>query len=288
MDELDLLREFRSQTDMSDTCGAERAHGRLLAEIDARPGRRRLALRKPAAAALIASPAIAALAVLAFAGSLGGNATSLAAAAILHRADDALSGPVNEILHTKVVGGGFGAESWQLTSAPYSFLGTKGPLNGAAGEGADNGGTSSFYDPSSNTIYQAPSGPANTSGGAPARTPARRRGDPISMVRAELHNGGAQMLGSTTTDGVPTYEIRFASKGGFGRDSLIAYVDRQTYRPVLLSDPQSNGTVVQLRVVTFEYLPATPANMQLLSLTARHPGARVVVQGSSKPLPGGK
>jgi hypothetical protein len=36
---------------------------------------------------------------------------------------------------------------------------------------------------------------------------------------------------------------------------------------------------VQLRVVVLEYLPATPANMRLLSLTARHPDATVVSGG---------
>jgi hypothetical protein len=39
--------------------------------------------------------------------------------------------------------------------------------------------------------------------------------------------------------------------------------------------------VVQLRVVALEYLPATPANMRLLSLTALHPDAKVVSGGSA-------
>jgi hypothetical protein len=153
----------------------------------------------------------------------------------------------------------------------------KGPVGGHPGEEASTATSSSFYDPSTNTIQTATGNPPSLSA------------DPISAVRAALHDGRAQLMGSTVTDGVPTYKIRFRGKGGgFGSDSLVAYVDQHTYRPLLLSDPQRNGTTVQLRVVTFEYLPATPANLRLLSLTARHPGARVVAVASSESPAGSK
>jgi len=89
-------------------------------------------------------------------------------------------------------------------------------------------------------------------------------------------------------EGVATFKIQFADKNGFSSQSLVAYVDQHTYRPVLLSDPQRNGGIVQLQVVTFEYLPATPANLQSLSLTARHPRAQVVTDPASakSPAPG--
>jgi hypothetical protein len=273
VDDLELLTGFRSHVDAPSAERSELAHARLMAEID-RPGGPRRPLRRPAALALIAAPATAAIVVLALAGSLGGSGTigtSLADAAIIHRADAALSPPPNEILHTRLVGDGFFAESWQLTSSPYSFVGIKGPLGRQQPEQADNGVASSYFDPRTNTIYEAPDRQPQT------------WGDPIATVREELHTGRAQMVGRATTDGIPTYEIRFATKNGFGPDSVIAYVDQRTYRPVLLSDPQRDGTIVQLQVVAFEYLPTTRANLRLLSLPARHPGARVVELQSSKP-----
>jgi hypothetical protein len=36
-------------------------------------------------------------------------------------------------------------------------------------------------------------------------------------------------------------------------------------------------------VVAFEYLPATPTNQSLLSLTARYPNARVVSEPTANP-----
>jgi hypothetical protein len=179
------------------------------------------------------------------------------------------------ILHSKLVGDGVGAESWQLTSPPYSYVGMKGPLPLQVEQAAD-GSSSSFFDPSTDTIHLI-------AGGGPVSF-----ADPLATVRDELRSGRAQVLGTATTDGIPTYEIRFADKHGFGPESLVAFVDRRTYRPVLLIDPQRNGTVVRLRVVTLEYVSATPQNRRLLSLADRHPGARVVVDQSSKLSAGSK
>jgi hypothetical protein len=277
MDDLELLNEFRSQVTAPSAETTGRARAMLSAEIQAGPHRSRPLLRRPAALALIATPATAALVALVFAGSLGGSEPSLAAAAIIHRADQALSMRPNMILHAKVVGDGFGAETWQLTSPPYTAMGMKGPL-GHEMESASTRATASFYDPTTNTIHES----ATTKQGSGSFD------DPLATVRADLADGSARLLGSTVTDGTPTYEIEFADKSGFGSGSLIAYVDRRTYRPVLLSDPQRTGGVVQLKVVTFDYLPATPTNLRLLSLTARHPGARVVIDHSSHASPAAK
>jgi hypothetical protein len=280
MDDLDLLRRFRSDLNSPAADRAARARRALLDVIDAGPGRRRVRLplpleARPGVVALIGAPAAAAVAALVLVGTAGEGGPSVADAAIIHRADAALSPPPNEILHTKLVGDGVGAESWQLTSPPYTAVGMKGPL-GQQQEQASDSTTSSVYDPASNTIQQhADSAPVAFD-------------DPLSQVRQELHNGRAQVLGSTTTGGVPTYKIRFATKDGFSSDSLVAYVDKRTYRPILLSDPQRNGTIVELHVVALEYLPRTAANLRLLSLTARHPGARVVVESASKAAGRGK
>ena len=125
-----------------------------------------------------------------------------------------------------------------------------------------------WWDPATNTIHEQ----------ATTKQP-KSVEDPLAEVRAELRAGNARVVGSTTVDGKDTYKIQFEDKNGYDSQSLIAYVDKDTYRPILLSDPQGNGSVVQLRVVALEYLPATPANMRLLSLTALHPDATVVSGG---------
>jgi hypothetical protein len=231
-----------------------------------------------AAPAIAAAAIAAAAAVLLLAAPFGGNGPSTADAAIIRHAHEALSPPPNEILHTKEVGDGFFAEWWQLTSPPYTFLLAKGRVGSASPEGAGDATSSLFYDPATNTIHQM-------SGGGTTSV-----GDPVAQVREMLDEGRARVLGTAKVGGVETYKIQFAEKDeGFTSQSLVAYVDQHTYRPVLLSDPQSNGTVVTLRVVTLEYLPATAANLQSLSLTARHPGAQIVTDpASAKSAPGAK
>jgi len=275
MNDLKLIRHFRSDVETPDSERVAAARRVLEAEFGAparRPPRRRV--RRPAVLATsLAAPVVAAGVVLLVAGVFNTNGLSTADAAIIRHADDALSAPPNEILHTKEIGDGFMAEWWQLTSPPYTFVGVKGPVGAASPEQAGNATNSSYYDPSTNTIHEM-SGGGTTS-----------FGDPVAQVHQMLDEGRARVLGSAQVDGVDTYKIQFAEKDdGFTSLSLVAYVDRHTYRPVLLSDPQRDGSVVTLRVVTLEYLPATAANLQSLSLTARHPGARVVTDPTSSKL----
>jgi hypothetical protein len=277
VNDLDLIRSFRSHVDPPDAERVAAARAAVLARYDdaLRQPRRRPARLRPALAALLTVPAIAAIAVVLIAGVFGGSGTPTAGAAIIRHADAALSPPPHEILHTKVAGDGFVAEWWQLTSPPYSFLGDKGPV-GAAPEMAGDGTTTSFYDPATNTIH------------VQSNAPQSAFDDPLAQVRQALRDGNARVLGDAVVNGAATYKIQFADKNGFSSQSLIAYVDQRTYRPVLLSDPQRDGTVVHLRVVTLEYLPATSANLQSLSLTARHPTASVVIDPPGKSVAGGK
>ena len=275
MNDLDLIRRFRSDVPPPDAHRIGRARERLTAVASDRPERRRvpMVLRgRSSLVALVAGPLVAVVVLLVIAGAASETGSGIADAAIIHRADAALAAPPNMILHAVVAGDGVGAESWQLTSPPYSFVAMKGSL-GHEQEQADNGTTSSVYDPSTNTIDEH-------TGGAPITFD-----DPLAQVRQALHDGRARVLGSATIDGHSTYKIQFTDKSGFTDQSLIAYVDKGTYRPILLSDPQRDGTTVQLRVLVLEYLPRTPANERLLSLTDRHPRARVVIDSTSKPQP---
>lgn len=279
MNDLELIRHFRSDVEPPDAERVATARAALQAHFDDVPLRRRrrfVVRKRRALAASLAAAALAAAAALLVAAPFGGSGPSTADAAIIRHADAALSPPSHEILHTKVAGDGFVAEWWQLTSPPYSFLGQKGPV-GAVPTQAGDGTTNSYYDPASNAIHEMPSAAAPTFS------------DPLSQVRQALDDGRARVLGNAETDGVATYEIQFADKDGFNSQGLVAYVDRRTYRPVLLSDPQRNGTIVHLRVITLEYLPASAANLRSLSLTARYPTARVVTDSQpGKTPPAGK
>ncbi len=273
MNDLELIERFRANVESPDSDRTAAARRRLEAEY-ASPSVWRARRRRRS---LVAVPAAAATALLAAAtvvlvgGAPGGRGPTVAEAAIIGHADAALTPPPNDIVHTKVEGDGFASETWQLTSAPYSFLGYKGPIGSATPEESVNAATASWYDPATHTIHQSPI----------AKSP-QGFDDPIAQVHQALQNGDARVLGTAHVDGMNTYRIQFAEKGRFGSGSLVAYVDQSTYRPVRLDDPQRNGAVVHLRVVTIEFLPATSANLQLLSLTARHPRAQVVSDGSSQ------
>jgi hypothetical protein len=276
MTDLELIKDFRAGMAPPDDVGRSTARARLLAEMrsstdtnEPAPMRRTRMARRPRWVALPLG--LAAVAVVATAGIVlfgNGPATSTADAAVIHRAAAALAAPANEIFHYKLQGDGFVAESWQLTSAPYSFLVGKGPI-GSVGYVSDDGTTVAHYDPTSNTISQSPS--------IKPPTP----DDPLSEIKQELQNGQARVLGTSTLNGTPTYEIQLANNNGFDAQSMIAYVDENTYRPIELADPQKNGTIVNLDVVAFEYLPATQTNQNLLNLTARYPSAQVVADNST-------
>jgi hypothetical protein len=208
----------------------------------------------------------AAVAIVLAGGGVSGSGTATADAAIIHHASAAFAAPPNEIFHSKLQGDGFVAESWQLTSAPYSYLQGKGPI-GAAPYASNDGTTTAYYDPTTNTIHQTRS-TKSTKPTAPD--------NPLAEIRHEVHDGRARVLTTATVDGTATYEIQLADKDGFDAQSLIVYVDRGSYRPIEIADPQRNGTTVRLQVVAFEYLPTTFTNLRLLSLTARYPSAQVV------------
>ena len=289
MNDLELIRGFRDGVSAPDGERAAAARARLMAEVRVRTdaeiapatrrrdrgdralhGRRRVVLRLglPAAAVVAAAAAIVFF-------SNGGGATSTADAAIIRHAAAALAAPPNEIFHYELQGDGFVAESWQLTSAPYSLLAGKGPP-GSLSYASHDGTTVAHYDPATNTIDQSPS----------IKPPAPA--DPLSEIRQGLQDGQARVLGTATIDGTATYEVQLADNNGFDAQSLIAYVDQSSYRPIEIADPQNDGTIVQLRVVAFEYLAATPANQRLLSLTARYPGAQVVNNPPANGATGGK
>jgi hypothetical protein len=220
--------------------------------------RRGLRPRLTFGAAAVAVAAIA-VAIVALIGTGGSGGPAAADAAIINRAIRAISSPANSIVHVKETGVQDGtpvaAEWWQQTSPPYASRVIKGPV-GQQSEGADNGTTSFHYDASANTIYE------NSDSSAATLI------DPISIVRDELENGTAHVAGTVTIDGTSLYKIDLPN-------GVVGYFDRTNYRPMYLDNPQRDGSVVRVRVVTYEQLPMTPENEKLLSITARHPKAPV-------------
>ncbi|HEV3055600.1 MAG TPA: hypothetical protein VGX45_13150 [Solirubrobacteraceae bacterium] len=265
MDDLELIRNFRSSVEQPTAPRIARARTALATEVDA-PARHPRHRFRPALAALVPAAGVAA-AVLALTGAFGSGGASVADAAIIHHADAALTPPPNMILHVKVAGDGFVAESWQLTSPPYSVLEYKGPIGATTPQDAQDGTTSSYWDPATNSIHVL-------HGASPQTFE-----NPIAQVKQALHAGQARVTGSATQDGVQTYAITFSGTG-----ALTVYVDKSSYRPVAIDDPQRDGTVVHLQVLALEYLPANDVNRQLLALRHWHPTARVVTDAPSAKL----
>jgi hypothetical protein len=101
------------------------------------------------------------------------------------------------------------------------------------------------------------------------------------MIRRELSSGRARLTGTTTIDGQALYAIALSN-------GVVAYVDRSTFVPRYIDDPQRDGSSVRLDVVTYEHLAATPDNLRELSVAAQHPDARVDTNPSDWPASGGK
>ena len=220
--------------------------------------RRRFRTRLVLGAAAVSAAAIAVASVtLIGAGGSGGPAS--ADAAIIQHAIRAITSTANIIVHVKETGVQDGTpvavEWWQQASPPYALRLIKG-LADRQSEGANDGTTSSWYDASSNTIYERPASSSPT------------LIDPLSTVREQLASGTSRVSGTVTIDGRSLYKIELPN-------GVVGYFDPLGYRPVYVDNPQHDGSVVRTRVVTYEELRVTPENEQLLSIAAQHPKASV-------------
>jgi hypothetical protein len=249
------LRRYRNQL--------RSAVARDLADHDRRRGATSRRLAVPVA---VAACAVGVALIVVF--GAGSQAPS-ADAAILHRVAAALTPPPGTILHeqAQVTLPGVGSttyEVWMQADSPYAYRVIK-----WGSEGSWNGSTYSNYDPASNTITIEPAPPAGT-------RPKNASVDFAATLRSLVQSGEATVDGTTTIDGVRAYKLIVT---GSSDPSLIgtAYVATADYQLLEIETAANSGKVVY---ETYQYLPATTANLGLLDLAAQHPGA-TIVNGSS-------
>jgi hypothetical protein len=233
-------------------------------DLGARRPARRLALRL--AAPTVALAAAAAISLVVF---TGGPQVSPADAAILHRVAAALAPPSGTILHeqaTVTLAGQAPAryELWEQADSPHAYRVVK-----FGHEGSWNGSSFADYDPAANTIVVQPA-----QGGATSPD------DAAADLRSLVQSGNATIDGETTLDGTPAVELTVSGASPHYLNGTV-YVARDTYRPLLIQTttqvgPDGHDVAETIEYQTYEYLPATRANLGLLDLAAQHPGAQVV------------
>jgi hypothetical protein len=228
-------------------------------DLTRRAPRRRLHLA-PVAAVVAAVIVVAVL-------TIGGGPAQTANAAILRATVAALTPPPGTILHeqaTVTIPGSAPApfELWAQANPPHAYRVIK-----WGHEGSFNGTSFSSYDASTNTIASGAPGPVAGSSHEPV--------DVAATLRALVQAGNAQVVGTTTIQGTPAYELSVSGSGDPWENGT-AYVAQSDYRPLLIETTADNETI---DFSTYEYLPATAANLALLDLVAQHPGANVVQGG---------
>jgi hypothetical protein len=263
----------------------ELVHG--VGRSNQRRHRKLLAARGAALLVAVAGAAIVGVTVF----GAAGPQTETANAAILHRVATALAPPAGTILHERAVVTIQGMapatyELWQESDSPYAYRVIK-----FGHEASWNGSVLASYDSSTNTIVEQPGGPSSNSAYAPD--------DQAAQLRALVASGQARIDAYTTFDGVPAYKLTVTGASSPFLNGTV-FVAKSNYHPLQIQTTLSGedrkpggagdhssttgaGSDVPETIdfQTYEYLPATSANLQLLDLQAQHPGAQVIGAGST-------
>jgi hypothetical protein len=231
---------------------------------------RRAMFRAVAVGAVAAAVALGVLSVLPDSGPLGnvpGNGPSAVA-----QAADVIAGSADMILHTVTVTTSTSpdgstdtgrSEAWSRMSPPYDNREISGDEHLQREIGSTNGRPYA-YDAKTGTI-------ATTAEDAVLPEPGRADIDGMHRMRdvmlSLLESGEAHEDGHVTIDGREAIRI---VAGGW---TLI--IDAGSYEPIESSGPADDGTMVTTHFETYEWLPATEANVALTSVVAQHPDAPV-------------
>jgi hypothetical protein len=302
MDELDVFRNFRQGVAAPSEAAQRRATALLTRTVDSEqtPARRLLVpIRKRATYRALALAAFAgAIATALFISTPWSNSPSF-----LERAQAALTPPAGMILHEKFEAKTTStdpactvehgpSEIWIDETPPYRYRlvvndfppdSAVGPraLACARGTAAELGGT---FEPAQTLMFVPP----NTLGEPPFRFIRELADlDPVTALRAAISAGTAHDEGETQLEGRTVVRIRIDPPSDCRfppcpREPGYAYVDPETFYPVRTESSQgfiaqAGGPVVRLhtveRIVTYEYLPRTAANLALTDIRAQHPNA---------------
>jgi hypothetical protein len=240
---------------------------RLLAAIETVPAaaRSRPRWRLQLGAAGATGVAAAALGLLLTGG--GAAAPPAAEASILHHVARALKAQSGTVLRESalVTPAGERARRFEL----WAQIGGSGAYRVIKDghEGSFDGSHFSNYIAATNTITTSP---VEAQQAGRSHAPA----DYAAALRALVASGQAKVAGTATVDGVAAYRLIVGGEYGGLVPGSSAYVAQGSYRPLEIDYDYHGGETVTF--TAYEYLPATSANLSLLSVTAQHPAARVV------------
>jgi hypothetical protein len=238
-------------------------------EIERDVAVRRRRRRRRGAGVAVAAVALAATLVL-HGGAIGGSGPSP-----LERASAAVSTwPAGMILHTqqRMVSHFdqpvFVEDTWQLTSPPYTKRIVNSFADGVPADTTestlDGNGNGAFYDQSTHQVVE-------TTGLDSSWRPTEVDSETHDTIEAYIASSHATSLGTSEVDGHQV--IGFEAWG----DERM-FIDARTYLPVMDQSygmgvgPERNGYDTHY---SFELLPDTASNHDLVDLAAQHPGAAV-------------
>ena len=161
----------------------------------------------------------------------GGGSVQSANAAILHRVAAALTAPPATILHERAV------VTWGSTTAPYELWEENVPPYHYHVLKWGHQGTRSASAP-----Y-----------------------DPAAELRALVQSGKATVDGTATINGVAAYKLTVTGSTDRFLNGTV-YVAQTNYHPLEIDTTGNGGERIVYQ--TYEYLPATAANLRLISAGA--------------------
>jgi len=292
----------RASARLADVIDLERSLEHAVDERPARVGIVRWAMKRPAYVGLASVALIGAAAAALFL-----NTPWKASPGFLERAAAALPTPKGRILHMKTELTTTSTdppctvtfrpdESWADQTPPYRFrsiyttpdvppseLDTLAVVC-ASGKQEEIGGPVNArlveFVPPSTLVNVAPFSPNQPS---PLPLTPNHAPDTVTTLRAAIRTGRAHDEGSTTLNGRKVERVRIdPALTHYGPQPLYVYVDPDTFYPVevrAVAGISFDGGVhvvrveLNIRYLTYEYLPRTAANLALTNIRAQHPNA---------------